>query len=350
MDFIKVVFNLIMASLIMFICIKFLAKFFDASTYKIVNLNRKKRNILGALVLGLTIIWPIICSGQAYILRTSVVILLYVVLALSLNFVLGFTGQLSMGHAAFYAIGAYTVAILTVDFKISFWIALLCAAIISAIFGFILGIPTLRLRGDYLAIVTIGFGEIVRLVLVNWIDFTKGPSGIPGIPSPSIFGFQINNNTRYYYLILIIVFITIYISYKLLNSRLGRGLIAIRDDEVAADAMGVNVTSLKVMAFVLGAVIAGIAGGFFASFVHYVNPDNFTYMESVTILCMVVLGGLGSIPGVILGAVVLTLLPEALRDVATYRYAIYGILLAMMMIMRPQGMISMSKLKRRSSK
>ncbi|MEG0579722.1 MAG: branched-chain amino acid ABC transporter permease, partial [Niameybacter sp.] len=272
----------------------------------------------------------------------------YIVLALSLNFVLGFAGQLSMGHAAFYAIGAYTVAILTVDFKVSFWIAIIIAAIIAGVFGFILGMPTLRLNGDYLAIVTIGFGEIVRLILVNWIGFTKGPSGIPGIPSPSIFGMKINTNTEYYYLILVIVILTIYVSYKLLNSRLGRGLIAIRDDEVAAQAMGVNVTFLKVMAFVLGAVIAGIAGGFFASFVHYVNPDNFTYMESVSILCMVVLGGLGSIPGVILGAVILTLLPEALRDVATYRYAIYGILLALMMIMRPQGMISMSKLKRRS--
>lgn len=349
MDFLKVIFNLAIASGIMFICIKVLSKFFDFSTDRVMALNKKKRNVLMIAVLVIALIWPIIGSGQAYLLRTSVVILLYIVLALSLNFVLGFTGQLSMGHAAFYALGAYTVAILTVDFKVSFWIALLCAAVIAGIFGFILGMPTLRLKGDYLAIVTIGFGEIIRLVLVNWIGLTKGPSGIPGIPSPSIFGFKINNNTSYYYLILVIVIITIYISYRLLNSRLGRGLIAIRDDEVAADAMGVNVTYLKVMAFVLGAVIAGIAGGFFASFVHYVNPDNFTYMESVTILCMVVLGGLGSIPGVILGAVVLTLLPEALRDVATYRYAIYGILLAMMMIMRPQGMISMSKLKRRSN-
>ncbi|MEF9951400.1 MAG: branched-chain amino acid ABC transporter permease [Clostridium sp.] len=348
MDFLKVVFNLVLASGILFLCIKFLSKFFDFSTDKIVGLDDKKKKILILGTCGVLLIFPIIAQSQAYVLRTSVVILLYVVLALSLNFVLGFAGQLSMGHAAFYAIGAYTVAILTVDLGMNFWLALIAAAVVAALFGFILGMPTLRLKGDYLAIVTIGFGEIVRLVLINWIDLTRGPSGIPSIPSPSIFSFKINTNIEYYYLILVLVFVTIYISYKLLYSRLGRGLIAVRDDEIAADAMGVNVTYLKVLAFVLGALLAGLAGGFFASFVHYVNPDNFTYMESVSILCMVVLGGLGSVPGVIIGAAILTLLPEALRDVATYRYAIYGILLALMMIMRPQGMISMSKLKRRA--
>ena len=208
-----------------------------------------------------------------------------------------------------------------------------------------LGIPTLRLKGDYLAITTIGFSEILRLVLINWASFTRGPAGIPGIPSPKIFNYTINTNTGYYYILYILVLLTIFISYRLLNSRLGRGLVAVKDDEVAAEAMGINPTFLKILAFVLGAAIAGLAGGIFASFIHYVNPDNFTYMESVVMLTMVVLGGVGSVPGIIVGATILTILPEALRGISTYRYAIYGILLVMMMIVRPQGMISMSSLK-----
>jgi branched-chain amino acid transport system permease protein len=209
--------------------------------------------------------------------------------------------------------------------------------------------PTLRLKGDYLAIVTIGFSEILRLVLINWTSLTRGPAGIPGIPSPSVFGYVIKTNTGYYYIILAMVLLTVFVSRRVVDSRLGRGLSAVKDDEIAAEATGVNPANLKILAFVMGAVIAGMAGGFFASFVHYVNPDNFTYMESVVILTMVVLGGVGSIPGVIVGAAVLAILPEALRDISTYRYAIYGILLVMMMIVRPQGMISLDSLKRRGS-
>lgn len=344
-NLLKVLFNLSLATVILFAAIKLLSKVFDFATSKFVSMDSKLKKTSLIAVGVLVIIWPLILGKQPYALRTSIVILLYVVLALSLNFVLGFAGQLSMGHSAFYAVGAYTTALLMVNFKLSFWIALPVSALVAAIFGLVLGMPTLRLKGDYLAITTIGFGEIVRLVLINWTGLTRGPAGIPGIPSPKIFGFVLKGNIHYYYLILILVFITIIVSYRLLNSRLGRGLIAVRDDEIAAEAMGINATYLKVLAFVLGAAFAGIAGSFFSSFIHYVNPDNFNYMESVVILTMVVLGGVGSIPGVIVGAVVLALLPEALRDIATYRYAIYGILLILMMIIRPQGMISMSSLK-----
>lgn len=346
----SVLLNLAIYTAVLFVGIKLLSKVFDMAIKKFTSLNNNTKIITGIILAVAVIVWPFIASSQPYLLRTSVIVLLYIVLALSLNFVLGFAGQLSMGHSAFYAIGAYTTALLTVNFGVSFWIALLASALMAGIFGLLLGIPTLRLKGDYLAITTIGFGEILRLVLINWTSLTRGPAGIPGIPSPSIFGFVINNNIGYFYIILVFAFLTIFISTRLLNSRLGRGLIAVRDDEVAAEAMGINPTYLKILAFVLGAVLAGIAGGFFASFIHYVNPDNFTYNESVTILIMVVLGGVGSVPGVIAGATVLAVLPEALRSISTYRYAIYGILLILMMIIRPQGMISMASLKGGASK
>ena len=341
--------NLLFYSAILFLAIQVLARFFDFASKKLIKVSGgKKKLLLGALGI-FALVLPFLLASEPYILRTSVMVLLYIVLALSLNIVLGQAGQLSLGHAAFYALGAYTMAILTVSFKVNFWVALVAGGVVAGIFGFILGIPTLRLKGDYLAIVTVGFGEILRLILINWGSFTRGPAGIPGIPSPSLFGMVIRTNTGYYYIILVMVILTIIISKRLEDSRLGRGLAAVKDDEIAAESMGVNPANMKILAFVLGAVIAGFAGGFFASFVHYVNPDNFTYMESVTILTMVVLGGVGSIPGVVIGAVVLAILPEALRDISTYRYAIYGILLAMMMIIRPQGMISLDSLKRRGA-
>jgi len=344
-NILKVLFNLVLYSGILYVGIIVLSKVFDIGTKKFLGLDNKKKKIVGIVFLLLVAAVPLILANNTYALRTSVLVLIYIVLALSLNFVLGFAGQLSMGHSAFYAIGAYTTAILTVNYKVPFWIALALSAVVSAIFGLLLGIPTLRLKGDYLAITTIGFSEILRLVLINWAGFTRGPAGIPGIPSPKIFGYTINTNTGYYYILYVLALITIFISYRLLNSRLGRGLIAVKDDEIAAEAMGINPTFLKILAFVLGAAIAGIVGGIFASFIHYVNPDNFTYMESVVILTMVVLGGVGSIPGVIVGATVLTILPEALRGISTYRYAIYGILLVLMMIVRPQGIISAASLK-----
>jgi len=340
----KVLMNLTLATAGLFISIKVLSFLFDKATEILSNTTHKNRNIVLGIGVILVLAWPLFTSGMSYVLRTSVVVLMYIVLALSLNIVLGFAGQLSIGHAAFYAIGAYTTALMMVSLKTPFWIAFLASIVVSALFGLILGVPTLRLRGDYLAITTIGFGEIVRLVLINWTNITRGPAGIPGIPSPSLFGMIIKTNTSYYYLILGICAVTVFISIRLLKSRLGRGLLAVRDDEIAAEAMGVNSVVLKILAFTLSAAIAGMAGSFFVTFIHYVNPDNFNYMESVVILCMVVLGGVGNIYGVMLGAAVLTILPEALRDISTYRYAIYGLLLMLMMIIRPQGLIDTRKM------
>ncbi len=333
------------AGLGLYLLIQFGSFLFDKVTTRIIKLPDRPKRATILLGLAFLLVLPLLLGGQPYVFRTIIIISLYIVLALSLNFVIGFAGQLSMGHAAFYGIGAYVTALLTVGAKLSFWPAMLASAVVAALFGFLLGIPTLRLKGDYLAITTIGFGELVRLVLINWVDFTRGPAGIPGVPSPSILGWQLNSNTGYYYIILAILALTVVVSHRLLNSRLGRGLIAIRDDETAAVAMGINPANLKIMAFVLGAAIAGLAGSFFASYIHYVNPDNFTYVESVAILCMVVLGGAGSIPGVVAGAIILAALPEFLRDISTYRYAIYGMLLIIMMIIRPQGMIGVEILK-----
>lgn len=341
----RVLFNLVLYSAVLYAGIKVISLIFDKGTNKFMKLDKKNRSLLGLAFVLLAALVPVILANDTYALRTATMVLVYIVLALSLNFVIGFAGQLSMGHAAFYAVGAYTTAILTTTFGVQFWIALLCSGVMAAIFGVLLGIPTLRLKGDYLAITTIGFSEILRLVLVNWTSLTRGPAGIPGIPSPTFFGITLGSNTAFYYILLVLVLITVVISSRLLDSRLGRGLLAIRDDETAAEAMGINPTFLKILAFVLAATLAGLVGGIFASFIQYVNPDNFVYSESVVILTMVVLGGIGSIPGVIVGAIVLTILPEALRDISTYRYAIYGILLIMMMIVRPQGIISSSSIR-----
>jgi len=341
----QVLLNLVLAGLALWVVIKIMSVVFDTTTNKLINMSAAGRKIIvGALLLFLLLV-PLIFSNSPYLMRTIIIIGIYIILALSLNLIIGFAGQLSMGHAAFYGIGAYVTALLTVNFGISFWIALLASVIVAALFGLLLGIPTLRLKGDYLAITTIGFGEIIRLILINWVGVTRGPAGIPGIPSPSFFGYTISSNAQWFYLLLVVVILVIILSQNLLKSRLGRGLIAVRDNEIAAEAMGINPTILKIMAFALGAAIAGIAGSMFAGYVHYVNPDNFTYMESVIILTMVVLGGSGSIPGVIVGAIVLAALPEMLREVQLYRYAIYGLMLIILMISRPQGMISTSGVK-----
>ncbi len=347
--FMHVNLNIILYAAILFVSIKIFTRFFDKLVKRMVSLSDKSKKTLRLSSMAILILLPLALAPLPYLMRTVTIIILYIVLALSLNIVLGFAGQLSIGHAAFYAVGAYTTALLTVNLHVNFFIAMVASALVAGVFGLVLGIPTLRLKGDYLAITTIGFCEILRLVLINWIELTRGPAGIPGIPSPSLFGLKLGSSSSYYYLILIIAFLTVVLSQRLLDSRLGRGMIAVRDDEIAAEAMGVNPTVLKIMAFVLGSMIAGVAGSFFASFIHYVNPDNFNYMESVVILTMVVLGGVGSIPGVITGAVILAALPELLRDIASYRYAIYGLLLIIMMIARPKGIVSMDVLKGRDT-
>ncbi len=280
---------------------------------------------------------------SAYQVSIMITALLYVMLGLGLNVVVGMAGLLDLGYVAFYAVGAYSYALLNLHFGIGFWTALPIGGLLAAFFGILLGFPVLRLRGDYLAIVTLGFGEIIRLVLENWTEFSQGPSGISGIPRPGFFGLKMTLDqsvTYLYYLILLMVALTVFATSRLRNSRLGRAWAALREDETACRAMGIDKTRIKLAAFASGAFWAGMAGVLFAAKTTFVNPASFTFMESAVILCIVVLGGMGSIPGVIIAALTLILLPEYLRALADYRMLAFGAALVLMMIFRPSGLFA----------
>jgi branched-chain amino acid transport system permease protein len=264
---------------------------------------------------------------------------IYIVLALGLNIVVGLAGLLDLGYIAFYAIGAYTYALLSTHYDVSFWVGMPLGGLAAALFGMMLGLVTLRLRGDYLAIVTLGFIQIIHLVLNNWDSVTNGPNGILNIGRPAIGNIELHQPIHLYYLILAIALLTMGVVYRVNRSRVGRAWMAIREDEVAAAAMGIHTTRFKVLAFTLGATWAGIAGGFFAAKFAFISPESFTFFESVFVLSMVVLGGMGSIPGVILGASLLVILPEFLRGLADYRMLFFGAVLVLMMVFRPQGLL-----------
>jgi len=280
--------------------------------------------------------------------QTSIMItaLMYVMLGLGLNIVVGLAGLLDLGYVAFYAVGAYFYALMNHHFGLGFWVALPFAGALAAMFGFLLGFPVLRLRGDYLAIVTLGFGEIIRLILENWNAFSYGPSGIAGISRPGLFGIQLTlqQHTVYLYYIMIgLVLLTSLIVNRLRNSRIGRAWIALREDEIACQAMGIDKTKTKLMAFALGATWAGFVGCIFAAKTTFINPASFTFMESAMILSIVVLGGMGSILGVVVGAFILILLPEYLRAFSQYRMLAFGASMVLIMVFRPQGIISSLK-------
>ncbi len=268
---------------------------------------------------------------------------MYIVLALGLNIVVGQAGLLNLGYVAFYAIGAYTYAILSTWYGLSFWPGIVTGALTAAAVALLLGMPILRLRGDYFAIVTLGLGEITRIVLNNWDSVTGGPNGISKIGRPVLAGRVLNSTLEFYYLILFIAVITVFAMHRLIASRIGRAWIAIREDEIAAEAMGVNTLRLKLLAFVLGSAWAGMTGVFFAAKMAFVSPESFTFFESVLILCMVVLGGMGSIPGIILGALLLIALPEIFRDFQDFRMLAFGLALILMMVFKPQGLLGTAR-------
>lgn len=264
---------------------------------------------------------------DAYYLQIIVMIGINLILALGLNLITGVTGQLSMGHAGFMSIGAYTSAILTMQAGLSFPVAILLGGLVAAFFGFLIGIPTLRLEGDYLAMVTIGFAEIIRVFFLNFEPGGKAV-GLSGIPQYTTFT-----------IVWGIAILVIVLNAWLLNSRTGRALYAIREDEIAAEAAGINTTAMKVMAFTVGSFLGGLGGALYAHYMYFIDPNAFDFMKSIEILNMVVLGGMGSIPGTILGTVILTLAPEMLRIVAEYRLLFYGALLVILMIFRPNGIL-----------
>ena len=270
-----------------------------------------------------------------------------IILAVSLNVATGYLGQLPLGHAGFMAVGAYTCALFTkyspLPDGVSFAIGLALGAVMAGLFGVLIGVPALRLTGDYLAILTLGFGEIVRLVLLNWTSLTGGSGGIKNIPGPSFFGqeLEIAANTIFiYYLVLLAVILTIIVISRLKNSRVGLALQALREDEIACEAMGIDLARVKLSAFALSSCWAGFAGVIFAAKTTFINPASFTFMESAMILSMVVLGGMGSIVGVVIAATILILAPEYLRAFSEYRMLIFGAIMVIMMIFRPQGLVT----------
>ncbi len=302
--------------------------------------NPSLTNTFRALFLVIFLVTPwLVTTYQTNILISF---LLYVVLGLGLNVIVGVAGLLFLGHAAFYAIGAYSYALLNQYFGLGFWVALPIGGVIAALAGVALAFPVLRLRGDYLAIVTLGFGEIVRLVLENWSDLTGGPSGISNIPRPGFFDMKLSvadANIYIYYIVLGLAIITIVAVTRLKDSRIGRALQALREDEVACEAMGIDRVGVKVMAFGLGTAWAGFAGVIFAAKTTFINPASFTFFESAIILSIVVLGGMGSNLGVILGSAFLVLLPEYLRAFSEYRMILFATAMVLMMVFRPQGFI-----------
>lgn len=276
--------------------------------------------------------------ARDYIVDVAIISGIYIILALGLNVVIGFAGLLNLGFVAFYAIGAYSYALMNTNLGFGFWTAMPIAVLLTTISGFLLAIPALRLRGDYLAIVTLGFGEIVRLVLNNWDSLTKGPNGIAGIEPPSLMGFSIESLASYYYMVLFFVVVAVFIMKRVQHSKTGRAWVALREDEIASSSLGINITLHKLYSFAFGAFWAGLAGCLFAAKMRFVSPESFTFIESVLIVCMVILGGLGSVAGVVIGTMILVFLPEVLREVQMYRMLALGLGLVLLMVFKPQGL------------
>jgi len=281
-----------------------------------------------------------------YFLHILVITGIYIILTLSLNLVVGYTGLAALGHAAFSCVGAYASSLLALNYGLSPWLGLLIGACVAAILGVFIGAPSLRLKGDYLAIATFGLGVIVYSVAKNWMSVTRGPMGLPGIPGFSVFGLQLSQVWSYLILVAVFVFLTYFVIRRVVNSPFGRILRGIREDEIAALAMGKNVNKYKIMVFVVGAFFAGIAGSLYAHYITFIDPSSFTVMESIAILLMVVFGGMGSLSGSFVGAAILVIFPELLRFLgmpssvaAPLRQMIYGLLLIVLMLKRPQGIL-----------
>jgi branched-chain amino acid transport system permease protein len=313
---------------------------------------------VGPALLGFALIVPILFYDNRYVLDLGIQVLTYVMLGWGLNIVVGLAGLLDLGYVAFYAVGAYSYALLAIHFGLSFWICLPLAGILAAFWGIILGFPVLRLRGDYLAIVTLAFGEIIRIVLVNWQDFTGGPNGIASIPRPSFFGLPFTDGEGgfaatfgiefspthrvvfLFYLILALSLITNWVSVRLRRLPIGRAWEALREDEIACRSLGINTTNTKLTAFAMGAMFGGIAGSFFATRQGFISPESFTFSESALVLAIVVLGGMGSQLGIAVAALVMLGGFELFREFEQYRMLVFGFAMVAIMIWRPRGLVA----------
>lgn len=323
---------------------------------------QKVVHILGWVALGASIALPIMYSDNRYVVDTATTVLIYVMLGWGLNVVVGLAGLLDLGYVAFYAVGAYSYALLSTQYGWGFWEALPVSGALAASFGILLGYPILRLRGDYLAIVTLGFGEIIRVILVNWTEFSGGPNGISSIPRPSFFGLEFTRSAPegtqtfasffglefsamhrlifLYYLILVLALLTHAFVSRLRKLPVGRAWEALREDEIACQAMGMNTTNIKLSAFAIGAMLGGFAGVFFAARQGFISPESFTFTESAIILAIVVLGGMGSQMGVVLAATLLVLIPEFGRNFSEYRMLLFGAAMVLIMVWKPGGLLS----------
>ena len=317
---------------------------------------------MAAAVVVFAFVLPFMPFSDRYVVDVATAVLIYVMLGWGLNIVVGLAGLLDLGYVAFYAIGAYSYALLAVTFDWSFWVCLPLAGVLAALAGVLLGFPVLGLRGDYLAIVTLGFGEMVRIILINWYDVTRGPDGITGIPRPSFFGLPFTRKppegvTAFheyfgldfagehrviflYFLILILALITNVFTLRIRRLPVGRAWEALREDETACRSLGINPRNTKLTAFGIGAMFGGFAGSFFATRQGFISPESFTFIESATVVAIVVLGGMGSQVGVVIAATVLILLPELGREFAQFRMLLFGAAMVAIMIWRPRGLLA----------
>ena len=317
---------------------------------------------LGPLMLGFAVVLPFLPFADRRLLDIAILVVTYVMLGWGLNIVVGLAGLLDLGYVAFYAVGAYSYALLAINFDLGFWVCLPFAGIMAAFAGILLGFPVLRLRGDYLAIVTLGFGEMIRVILLNWYEFTKGPDGISGIPRPTLFGLPFTRTDPdggetfhsffgltyspldriifLYYLILILALVTNFFTMRIRRLPIGRAWEALREDEVACRSIGINPRNTKLTAFSIGAMFGGFGGSFFATRQGFISPESFTFIESAIILAIVVLGGMGSQIGVVFAAILLIGLPEFFRELQQYRMLAFGAAMVAIMVWRPRGLLA----------
>jgi len=305
------------------------------------SLSRPKRLLAYGLGVVALLALPQFVSND-YAFRIIVAVIVDIPLALAQNLITGFTGMLTLGQAAFYGIGAYTSALLVMRLGAPWPVAFLVAGVVACVLGILLSFPCLRVGSDYLTLMTIGFGEIFHIVALNWMDLTRGPMGLPGVPPPKIGPLVFSNARSQYYLYLVVVALCYLLIHRLTNSHVGRAFIAIREDETAAAAMGINVAYYKVLAFAFGTLLAGFAGSMLAHFLAFVGPMSFTINESLLHMQMAILGGLGSLPGSVLGAAILVSVPQIFQSLYEYRVLLNGILMVALMAWRPQGILGKS--------
>ena len=305
---------------------------------RLLEIIAKNMGKIAVALVAALIVFPWVFSS-AYILRIVTVCMMYVMIALSLNLLTGFLGLMTLGQAAFWGIGAYTAAILATQMGWGMGMCMIASALMAGLLSLLVALPTMRLKGYFLTVVTLGFCEIVRLVEMNWMDLTRGPLGIAGIPSPNFFGIDLSSNRQIYYVMLVLVVVSAVIIFSIIHSRVGLAIMAIRDDDLAAASMGVNVVKYKIMVFLISTMMVGVAGAFYAHYISFIDPSGFTTAASTDMLIMAIFGGLGSIPGTILGASILTILPETIRAMAEYRNLVYGIIIVVLMMVKPDGIL-----------